>query len=71
MCTEQVRRSIMVWGCIQAASVQDLVKTDKITKEEKYHQISIHHAVASGKPLIGDGFIFQHGQDPKHTANWV
>ena len=30
-----------------------------------------HHAIPSGKCLIGNGFIFQYHNDPKHTANAV
>lgn len=33
---------------------------------EKYSHILIHHAILSGKHLIGKGFIFQHDSDPKH-----
>ena len=38
---------------------------------EKYRQVLIHHAIPTGKRLIGNGFIFQHDNDPKHTANAV
>ena len=38
---------------------------------EKCRQFLIHHAIPSGKHLIGNGFIFQHDNDPKHTANPV
>ena len=30
-----------------------------------------HHAIPSGKCLIGNGFIFPYHNDPKHTANAV
>ena len=38
---------------------------------EKYRQVLIHHAFPSGKSLIGNGFIFQHDNNPKHTAKAV
>ena len=31
----------------------------------------IHHAIPSGQRLIGNGFVCQHDNDPKHTANAV
>lgn len=31
----------------------------------------IRHAVPSGQRLIGTPFIFQHDNDPKHTANSI
>ena len=36
---------------------------------EKYCLVLIHYAIPSGKRLIGNGFIFQHDNDFKHTAN--
>ena len=36
---------------------------------EKYRQVLINYAIPSGKYLIGNGFIFQYHNDPKHTAN--
>ena len=38
---------------------------------EKSWQVLINLAIPSGKCLIGNGFIFQHDNDPKHTANAV
>lgn len=38
---------------------------------EKYHQLLSHQAILPGKCLIGDSFIFQHGNDPKHNINGV
>ena len=38
---------------------------------EKYRQFLIHHAIPSGKCLIGNGFIFQHDNNPKDTANAI
>lgn len=38
---------------------------------EKSSQILIHHAVQSGKHLIGNSFICQPDNDPKLTAKAV
>ena len=38
---------------------------------KRYKQILIHHAVPSGRRLIGENFIVQHDDDPKHTANMI
>lgn len=45
------------------------VKIGGIVIREKYHQIFILHLTPSEKCLIVSSFIFQHGSDPKHTAN--
>ena len=37
-------------------------------EQQQYRQILIHHAIPSGKKLIGNGFVFAHDNDPKHTA---
>ena len=38
---------------------------------EKYRQILIHHAVPSDKRLVRPNFIFQHDNNPNHTAKKV
>ena len=58
----------MVWGCLTANGMGDLLKTDEIMNPGKYKQIQIHLAIPSGKRLIGNGFIFQHDNDPNHTS---
>ena len=63
--------SVLVWGCISASGVGDTVQIDGIMNAEKYRHVLIHHAIPSGKGLSGNGFIFQHDDDPKHTANAV
>ena len=58
-------------GCISVSGVGDIVRIDGIMNAEKYRQVLIHHAILSGKRLIGNGFTFQYDNDPKHTANAV
>lgn len=42
-----------------------------IKEQEQYRQILIHHAMSSGRRLIGRGFTLAHDNDPKHTASTV
>ena len=39
--------------------------------KERYRQILIRQMRPSARRLHGDNFIFQHDNDPKHTANIV
>lgn len=48
-------------------SVGDTAWIAGIMNAETHRQVII----PSGNCLIGNGFIFQHGNDPKHTANAV
>lgn len=61
-------KKIMVWGCMACKGTGTIVRVYGILVKEKYRQILIHHAVPSGKKLLGKGFIFQQDNDPKHTA---
>ena len=63
--------SLQVWGCISANGVGDLVRINGILNAEKYRQILIHHAIPSGRRMIGTKFILQQDNDPKHTANVI
>lgn len=60
--------SVMVWGCFGNNQVGDLVQVKGIMKKEQYHQILCKHAVPCGKRLIGNGFVMQQDNDPKHTS---
>ncbi len=37
----------------------------------KYREILIHHAIPSGRRLLGSKFILEQDNDPKHTANFI
>ena len=52
----------MVWGCIAANSVGDLIKIEGILKKEQYL------SSLRGRRLIGQNFIFMNDNDPKHAA---
>lgn len=64
-------KKIMVWGCFSAGGVGSFVRIQGILVKEKYRQILMRHAVPSGQRLLGDGFVFQQDNDPKHTAKIV
>lgn len=44
----------MVWQCISASVVGDLVKIHGIINIEKYDQTLIQHGIPSGKCLAGN-----------------
>jgi hypothetical protein len=60
--------SIQVWGCISVYGLGVLVRIDVILNVERYLTILKEHAIPSGFRLIGEGFIFQQDNDPKHIA---
>ena len=47
--------SMMVWGCFSGSRVS-------------YHSILQRHAVPSGMHVVGQGFILQQDNDPKHKS---
>lgn len=60
--------SIMVWGGICVNGKTKLKKIEGIMDQKMYHGILVHHAIPSGKQLIGKGFVFQEDNDPKHSS---
>lgn len=60
--------SVMVWGCFSYDGVGSLFKVDGILRKEQYHRILERHAIPSAIDLIGEGFVFQQDNDPKHTS---
>lgn len=61
--------NILVWGCFSGQGVGDLKKIDGKMDKKMYHQILIRHGVPSGIRLMGQGFVYQQDNDPKHTSN--
>lgn len=62
--------SIMVWGCITAKGVGNLVKIDGTMNAELYCQI-LEEDLLSSLEWYGldlKEIVFQHDNDPKHTA---
>ena len=60
--------NILVWGCFSGHGIGDLKRIDGRMDKEMYHQILIRHGVPSGLRLVGQGFVYQQDNDPKHTA---
>ena len=60
--------SKMVWGCFAGLQVGDLIGVEGTMCKEEYHQILVHHALPSGRQLVGKGFILQQVNDPKHAS---
>ena len=64
-----VRKTLTAAGL--GGKVGHLYKITDNLKAPKYKQILIHHAVPVGKALIGNNLVFQHDNDPKHTARVI
>ena len=60
--------SAMFWGCFGGLSLGDIHQVQGIMKKEEYHQILVKHAVPSGLRLLGNGWVFQQDNDPKHKS---
>ena len=61
----------MVWGCFSWKGVGAFHQIKGILTKERYRQILIRQMRPSVGQLCGDNFIFQHDNDPKHTAHIV
>ncbi|GBM27501.1 Transposable element Tcb2 transposase [Araneus ventricosus] len=61
--------SVMVWGCMASTRVGNLVFIDDIMNHMVYLDILQNSLIESAKNLGIDGnFIFQHNNDPEHSA---
>ena len=65
------QKKIMVWGCFSWKGVGAFHQIKGILTKERYRQILIRQMRPSARRLHGDNFIFQHDNDPKHTAHIV
>lgn len=63
--------TLHVWGCVSANRVEDLVRINGVLDAEKYQQILTHHAIPSGRCMIGHKFILQQENDPKHNTKVI
>lgn len=64
--------SIMIWGCMTASGVGNLVVIEEIMDKYKYLAILKNNLKQSAEKLgIADNFYFQQDNDPKHTAHIV
>ena len=62
----------MLWGCFAAGGPGALHKIDGIMREEHYVDILKQHLKISVRKLkLGRKWVFQMGNDPKHTSKVV
>ena len=63
--------SVMVWSCMTANGVGNLVLIDGTMHKEKYEKILAENVKQSAKKIKMRSFTFQQDNDPKHTAATV
>ena len=66
--TVKHQKKINVWGGFSWSGVGHIHRIIGNMDRFMYRQILIHHMRPSGRQLIGDDFIFQQDNDPKHTS---
>ena len=60
--------NIMVWGCFGGGQVGSITKIDRKMTKEVYLKILKEHVLVCGTKLVGEQFVLQQDNDPKHTA---
>ena len=60
--------SVVVWGCFAGDRVDDLYQVHGKLNQHGYHSILQRHAIPSELRLVGQSFILQQDNDPKHTS---
>ena len=61
--------SVMCWGCMSLARVGKLAFIDGNMTGEMYRRILENNLLDSVRMLsLGNGWVFQHDNDPKHHA---
>ncbi|GBN50637.1 Transposable element Tcb1 transposase [Araneus ventricosus] len=64
--------SVMAWGCMASTGVGNLVFIDGIMNHMVFLDILQNNLKENAKNLgLDENFIFQHDNDPKHTARNV
>lgn len=63
--------NVIVWGCFGGGRIGKLVKIEEKITKEVYLRILENDAVPTGSEIIGEGFVYQQDNDPKHTAKVV
>ena len=58
----------MIWGCFAGSRVGDLYRVSGTLNQNGYHSIVQRHAMPSGMRLVGQSFILQQDNDPKHKS---
>ena len=56
--------NVKVWGCCGGGKVGDLNRGKRDLEEG----LSLHFATPCGRRLIGDNFLLQQDNDPKHSS---
>lgn len=57
-----------VWGCFAKFMVGDLYRVRGPLNQNDYHTIVECYAIPSGMHVVGQGFILQEDNDPKHKS---
>ena len=60
--------AVIVWQCFGGEIARDFVQIKSIMQKEKHHSILKRHAIFSGRHIIGQNFILQQNNDPKHSS---
>ncbi len=61
--------NIMLWGCFSAKGTGRLHRIEGRMDGAMYHEILANNLIPSVRALkMGRGWVFQHDNDPKHTA---
>ncbi len=76
MITRTVRKNIMLWGCFSAKGPGRLICVKERMNGAMYREILSENLLPSARALkMKCGWVFQHDNDPKHTAQatkeWV
>ena len=60
--------SVMIWGSFAGSRVGNLHRVTDTLNLKGNHSILQRHAIPSGLHLVGQGFILQQDNNPKHTS---